>query len=263
MKLIAGNSNKDLAGAIAHHCGQRLTEVELIKFADNELSCMIKENVRGEDVFIIQSTSNPANDHLMELLIIIDACKRASAGRITAVIPYFGYARQDREFLDGEIVSISVIGKLLRSVGAKKIITVDIHSKMALQQLKISSENVTAITELVKYFKKKKLKNPLIVSPDLGGKQRAEKFASLMNADCIALKKNRNRKTGQVEILTKNVDVKDCDLILVDDIISTGGSIIKSAQFLKKQKCKRVFVACTHALLVNNAENKIKKVFLI
>ena len=97
MKLIAGNSNKDLAGAIAHHCGQRLTEVELIKFADNELSCMIKENVRGEDVFIIQSTSNPANDHLMELLIIIDACKRASAGRITAVIPYFGYARQDRK----------------------------------------------------------------------------------------------------------------------------------------------------------------------
>jgi ribose-phosphate pyrophosphokinase len=170
-----------------------------------------------------------------------------------------GYARQDREFLDGEIVSISVIGKLLRSVGAKKIITVDIHSKMALQQLKIATENVTAITELVKYFKKKNLKNTLIVSPDLGGKQRAEKFASLMNTDFIVLKKNRNRKTGKVDILTKNVDVRDRDLILVDDIISTGGSIIKSAQFLKKQKCKRVFVACTHALLMNDAENKIKK----
>ena len=130
---------------------------------------------------------------------------------------------------------------------------------MALQQLKIASENVTAITELVRYFKKKKLKNALIVSPDLGGKQRAEKFASLMNTDVIALKKNRNRKTGKVDILTKNVDVRDRDLILVDDIISTGGSIINSTQFLKKQKCKRVFVACTHALLVNDAENKIKK----
>ena len=128
-----------------------------------------------------------------------------------------------------------------------------------MQQLKISSENVTAITELVKYFKKKKLKNTLIVSPDLGGKQRAEKFASLMNIESIALKKHRNRKTGKINILTNKINVKDRDVILVDDMISTGGSIIKSTQFLKKQKCKRVFVACTHALLVNDAENKIKK----
>ena len=170
-----------------------------------------------------------------------------------------GYARQDREFLDGEIISISVIGKLLKSVGAKKVITVDIHSKMALKELRIVSENVTAITELVKHFKKKNLKNALVISPDLGGKQRAKEFASLMGIDLIALKKYRDKKTGVVNILTNRVDVKNRDVILVDDMISTGGSIIKATQFLKKQKCKRVFVACTHALLVNNAENKIKK----
>ena len=170
-----------------------------------------------------------------------------------------GYARQDREFLEGEVISISVIGKLLRAVGTRKIITVDIHSNIALRELKIPSENITAITELVKYFKKKKLTNPLIVSPDLGGKQRAIKFANLMGIESIALKKHRDRKTGAVNIVTSKVDVKERDLILVDDMISTGGSIIRSTQFLKKQKCKRVFVACTHALLVNNAENRIKK----
>ena len=195
---------------------------------------------------------------MLHLLSIISNARKNSS-KNNAVIPYMGYARQDREFLDGEIISISVIGKLLKSVGAKKVITVDIHSKMALKELRIVSENVTAITELVKHFKKKNLKNALVISPDLGGKQRAKEFASLMGIDLIALKKYRDKKTGVVNILTNRVDVKNRDVILVDDMISTGGSIIKATQFLKKQKCKRVFVACTHALLVNNAENKIKK----
>jgi ribose-phosphate pyrophosphokinase len=256
--VIAGDSSSELAKKIARRLNAVYVKTENREFPDGESKIIVKKIPRNSIIVVVQSTHPPVDTNLLHLLSIISNARKYSS-KIYAVIPYMGYARQDREFLDGEIVSISVIGKLLRSVGAKKIITVDIHSKMALQQLKIASENVTAIIELVKYFKKKNLKNTLIVSPDLGGKQRAEKFASLMNVDFIALKKNRNRKTGKVNILTKNVDVRDRDLILVDDIISTGGSIIKSAQFLKKQKCKRVFVACTHALLVNDAENKIKK----
>ena len=169
-----------------------------------------------------------------------------------------GYARQDREFLDGEIITIGVVGKLLKASGVKKVLTVDIHSKLALKELKILSENVSAMEVLVKHFKKMKMKNPLVVSPDLGGKERAEKFSNLLKTDFIALKKHRDRRTGKVNILSEKVDVKNRDLILVDDMISTGGSIVKATKFLKKQKCKRIFVACTHALLVNNAAKKIK-----
>ena len=256
--VIGGDSSSDLAKKIARRINALYVKTENREFPDGESKIIVKKIPRNSVILVVQSTYPPVDTNLLHLLSIISKARKYSS-KIYAVIPYMGYARQDREFLDGEIVSISVIGKLLRSVGAKKIITVDIHSKMALRQLKIISENVTAISELVRFFKKKKLKNALVVSPDLGGKERAEKFAKLMNTDCIALKKIRNRKTGKVNILTKNVDVKDRDLILVDDMISTGGSIIKATQFLKKQKCKRVYVACTHALLVNNAEHKIKK----
>jgi len=170
-----------------------------------------------------------------------------------------GYARQDRQFLSGEIVTISIVAKMLEVAGAKKIIVVDIHSKTALNHFKIPKENVSAIPDLAKYFKKMKLKNALIVSPDMGGALRAKKFASLLNADFITIKKSRNRNTGKVRIQSSKVDVSGRDLILVDDIISTGGSVIKASQFLKRQNCKRVFVACTHGLFIGDAERKIKK----
>jgi ribose-phosphate pyrophosphokinase len=191
-------------------------------------------------------------------LSIVSKVQKFSS-KVYAVIPYMGYARQDREFLGGEIVTIGVVGRLLRSAGVKKVLTVDIHSKLALKELKISSENVSAMDVLVKHFKKLKMKEPLVVSPDMGGQERAKKFANLLKTDFIALKKHRDRKTGKVNILSDRVNVKNRDLILVDDMISTGGSIVKATQFLKKQKCRRVFVACTHALLVNDAAKKIKK----
>ena len=149
--------------------------------------------------------------------------------------------------------------RCFEAVGTKKIIVVDIHSNTALNHFKIPKENVSAIPDLAKYFKKMKLKNALVVSPDMGGALRAKKFASLLNADFITLKKSRNRKTGKVRIQSSKVDVSGRDLILVDDIISTGGSVIKATQFLKRQKCKRVFVACTHGLFIGDAERKIKK----
>ncbi len=207
---------------------------------------------------VVQSTYPPVDSNLLELLSIVSKVQKFSS-KVYAVIPYMGYARQDREFLGGEIVTIGVVGKLLRAAGVKKVLTVDIHSKIALKELKISSENVSAMNVLVKHFKKLKMKEPLVVSPDMGGQERAEKFANLLKTDFIALKKHRDRKTGKVNILSDRVNVKNRDLVLVDDMISTGGSIVKATQFLKKQKCRRVFVACTHALLVNDAAKKIKK----
>ena len=171
-----------------------------------------------------------------------------------------GYARQDREFLPGEIVTMKVLGKLFKGAGASKIIAVDIHSTIGFKHFSIKTKNVSAIPELVQYVKKLSLKNPLVVSPDQGGKERAKEFAKELSTEYIALEKKRDKKTGKIQIKTKNIDdVTNRDLILVDDMISTGGSIIKATQFLKKQKCKKIYVACTHALLINDAEKKIKK----
>ena len=196
---------------------------------------------------------------MVHTLSLITKAKEDSS-QVDVVIPYMGYARQDREFLPGEIVTMKVLAKLFKGAGASKIIAVDIHSLIGLKYFSIKTENVTAIPDLVKYFKKLRLKNPLIVSPDQGGKERAKEFAKELDSDYIALEKIRDRKTGKVKIKTKNLsEVENRDLILVDDMISTGGSIIKATQFLKKQKSKKIYVACTHGLLMNNAEKKIRK----
>lgn len=255
--VIGLDSSQDLAKRIARRLKAVYVKTESRVFPDGESKITIKKIPRQSIVLVVQSTSPPVDTNLLHLLSVISKVRKYSS-RIYAVMPYIGYARQDREFLEGEIITISVIGQMLRTVGAKKVITIDIHSTKALKELKISSENVTAVFELVKYFKKLRITNPLVVSPDSGGKQRAKEFANLLGTDFLYLEKNRNKKTGQVNILTSKVSVKNRNIILVDDMISTGGSIIKSTQFLKKQKCKRIFVACTHALLVNDAEKRIR-----
>tara|TARA_B100000686_G_scaffold304461_1_gene342102 strand:- start:5239 stop:6114 length:876 start_codon:yes stop_codon:yes gene_type:complete len=255
--VIGGDASSDLAKRIARRLKAPYIKTGKRIFPDGESKITISQIPKKNIVVVVQSTYPPVDTNLLELLSIVSKVQKFSS-KVYAVIPYMGYARQDREFLDGEIITIGVVGRLLKASGVKKILTVDIHSKLALKQLKISSENVSAVEGLVKHFQKMKLKNPLVVSPDLGGQERAKSFASLLKTDFVALKKHRNRKTGKVNILSGKVDVKDRDLILVDDMISTGGSIIKATQFLKKQKCKRVFVACTHALLVNDAVKNIK-----
>ena len=208
---------------------------------------------------VVQSIYPPVDTNLVQALSLITKAKENSS-EVIAVIPYMGYARQDREFLPGEIVTMKVLGKLFNGAGASKIIAVDIHSLIGLKYFNIKTKNVTAIPDLVGYFKKLSLKDPLVISPDQGRKERAKEFAKEFNSDYIALEKTRDRKTGKVKIKTKNLkQVENRDLILVDDMISTGGSIIKATQFLKKQKCKKIYVACTHALLMNNAEREIKK----
>ena len=256
--VIGGNASKDLAKRIARRLKAKYVDVDTRTFPDGESKITFRHNLKKSVVLIVQSTYPPVDTNLLQILSIISEVKKISS-KIYAIMPYMGYARQDRQFLNGEIVTMSVVAKMLQAAGAKKAIVVDIHSKTALRHFKIPTENVSAIPELAKYLKKLKLKNPIVVSPDTGGSLRAKKFADILKSDFITLKKSRNRKTGKVSIQSTKADVKGKDLIIVDDIISTGGSVVKATQFLKKQKCKRVFVVCTHGLLVGDAEKNIKK----
>ena len=256
--VIAGSASKDLGKRIARRLKAPYVEAKTRVFPDGESKITFGRIQKNSIILVVQSTYPPVDTNLLQALSIISQARNASS-KIYAVIPYMGYARQDRQFLSGEVVTMAIVARMLQTAGAKKIVVVDIHSKIALNHFKIPKENVSAIPELAKYFKKMKLKNALVVSPDMGGALRAKKFAALLNTDFITLKKSRNRKTGKVLIQSSKVDVSGKDLILVDDIISTGGSVIKAAQFLKRQKCKRVFVACTHGLFVGDAEKRIKK----
>ena len=256
--VIGGGASKDLAKRLARKLKAVYIKTETKIFPDGESKVTLQKIPKKSVILVVQSTYPPVDTNLLQTLSIISQVRKVSS-RTFAIMPYMGYARQDKQFLNGEVITMSAVAKMLQSVGAKKVIVVDIHSNIALNHFKIPTENVSAIPELAKYFKKLNLKNPLVVSPDMGGYSRSKKFASLLKTDFIVLKKHRDRKTGRVSIQTTKADVQGKDLILVDDIISTGGSIIKAAQFLKKQKCKRVFVACTHGLLVEGAEKKIRK----
>jgi len=256
--VIGGGASKDLAKRLARKLKAVYIQTETKIFPDGESKVTLGKIPKKSVILVVQSTYPPVDTNLLQALSIISQVRKISS-RTFAIIPYMGYARQDKQFLSGEVITMSVVAKMLQSAGAKKVIVVDIHSNTALNHFNIPTENVSAVPELANYFKKLNLKNPLVVSPDVGGSSRSKKFASLLKTDFIVLKKHRDRKTGRVSIQTAKVDVQGKDLILVDDIISTGDSIIKAAQFLKKQKCKRVFVACTHGLLVEGAEKKIRK----
>jgi len=258
LSVIAGKSSEDLARKLSRKIKANLVKSEIRIFADGESKITLNGNISRKKSIVVQSIYPPVDTNLIQVLSLISKAKETSS-EVIVVIPYMGYARQDREFLPGEIVTMKVLGKLFKGVGASKIIAVDIHSMVGFKHFTIKTKNVSAIPELVQYIKKLSLKNPLVVSPDQGGKERAKEFAKELGSEYIALEKTRDRKTGKVQIKTKNIDVVNRDLILVDDMISTGGSIVKATQFLKKQKCKKVYVACTHALLMNDAEKRIKK----
>ena len=258
--VISGKSSEDLAKKLSRKIKANLVKSEVKIFPDGESKITLDGNISKEKSIVVQSMYPPVDTNLIQALSLISKAKEISS-EVIAIIPYMGYARQDTEFLPGEIVTMKVLGKLFKGAGASKIITVDIHSMIGLKHFTLKTKNVSAMPNLVKYFKKLRLKRPLVISPDQGGKDRAKEFADEFGSEYIALEKNRDRKTGKVQIKTKNTDkVAGRDLILVDDMISTGGSIIKATQFLKKQKCKKVYVACTHALLMNDAEKKIREI---
>ena len=257
--VIAGEASAELAKKIAKRLGARLVKAEKTLFPDGECKITLKGKPSGRKIVIVQSVYPPVDTNLMAALALV-ARAAESAKRTVAVIPYMGYARQDREFLPGEIVTMKVIARLFRCAGASEIVLVDIHSRAGLEYFEMKTTNITAIPDLAKHFKKQNLKDPLVVSPDQGGRLRAEEFAGLCGLDCMALAKDRDRKTGKVQIKTRSADaVKGRDVIIVDDMISTGGSIVKATKFLKKQGCKRVYVACTHALLIGDAREKITR----
>ncbi len=256
--VIGGPSSEQLARRIATKLKSKYVGCDLRVFPDGEGKITLRSRPAGK-IIVVQSVYPPVDSNLVRVLALVSQARKYSA-QVYAVIPYMGYARQDREFLPGEIVTMSLVGKMLKAAGATRVIVVDIHSMMALKHFPIPAKNATAIGELARYFGKLSLHDPLVVSPDMGGLERARNFASLMGLDYIALKKHRDRRTGEVSIKSPDhSEVRGRDLILVDDMISTGGSIVKAAEHLKRQKCGRVYASCTHALLIGDAEKRIRK----
>ncbi len=256
--VIAGPASVDLARSISHNLNVKIIEPELKIFFDGESKLRIP-SVNNKDCIIVQSLYPPPDRHIIQLLMIIHKCKKDHASKITVIIPYMAYARQDKAFLDGEIISIAVLAQLIENFGVDEVITVDIHQEVSLSYFSTKIKNISAIPLLADYIKNNvTLEKSLIISPDAGGIKRAEKFAQLLELPILCLKKKRDRKTGFVSI-DENIGMKvdGMNAILIDDMISTGGSIVKACEVLKKQKIGNIIVFCTHAILVDNAFDKI------
>lgn len=257
--VLGGPASENLAKKISKKLHAKFLKAELKIFPDGESKITVKGISKAKKIIVVQSTHIPVDTNLVHAFSLI--CQaRSMSSEVYAVIPYMGYAKQDKEFLKGEIITISVIAKLLKAVGATKLIVVDIHSNEELNFFKIPSENLSAVPLLANYFKKIKLRHPLIVSPDLFWKNKAKEFAKELNCHSIALNKQRNRKTGNLVIKPSKFSRTDFqDVILLDDMISTGDSIVKAIEFLKAKNLGKIYVACTHAVLAGNAEKKLKK----
>ena len=258
MKLLAGNSNSELAKAIAAHL--KLPSVKSIvrRFADMEVFVEIQENVRGEDMFVIQSTSFPANDNLMELLIMIDALRRASARRITAVIPYFGYARQDRKVGPRTPISAKLVANLITTAGANRVLTVDLHAGQIQGFFDIPTDNLFAMPVMVKDIIEHLGTNlPMVVSPDVGGVVRARALARRLGTDLAIVDKRRER-AGESEVMNIIGDVEGRACVLIDDIVDSGGTICNAADALLKNGATEVYAYATHGVLSGGAVQRIK-----
>lgn len=254
MKLFAGNATPELARKIADRLYIKLGEADVGRFSDGEISVQINENVRGADVFIIQSTCNPTNDNLMELIVMVDALRRASAGRITAVIPYFGYARQDRRVRSARVpITAKVVADFLSSVGVDRVLTVDLHAEQIQGFFDVPVDNVFGSPVLLEHMKQQQFENPVMVSPDIGGVVRARAMAKLMNDTDLAIIDKRRPKANESQVMHIIGDVADRDCIIVDDMIDTGGTLCKAAEALKKHGARRVFAYATHAVFSGNA----------
>ena len=259
MKILSGTSNLSLSKSIARQLKLKLVNTNIKSFADGEVYVEINENIRGNSVFVIQSTSTPANDNLMELLLCIDALRRSSAKNITAVIPYFGYARQDRKVVPRTSISAKLVSNLITNAGASRIVTVDLHSGQIQGFFDIPVDNLFTTPLFARYIKKNlKNKNLICVSPDVGGVQRTRGLATKINVDLAIIDKRRLQPgKSQVMRIIGNVQNKEC--IIVDDIIDSGGTIVNAVDALIREGAKSVYVFVTHAVLSGEAINKIKK----
>jgi ribose-phosphate pyrophosphokinase len=258
MKLLAGNSNRALADAMGQYLKLPLVKAVVRRFADMEVFVEIQENVRGEDIFVIQSTSYPANDNLMELLIVIDALRRASARRVTAVIPYFGYARQDRKVGPRTPISAKLVANLITEAGASRVLTVDLHAGQIQGFFDIPTDNLYAMPVIVKDIKDYLGQdNLMVVSPDVGGVVRARALAKRLGADLAIVDKRRER-AGESEVMNIIGDVEGRSCILIDDIVDSGGTICNAADALLREGAKDVCAYATHGVLSGGAVARIK-----
>lgn len=256
IKLFTGNSNKPLAKEIADYLSIHLGDAMVSTFADGEIMVQINENVRGADVFLVQPTCNPVNHNIMELLLMIDALKRASARRITAVIPYYGYARQDRKVLPRVPISAKLVADLITVAGANRVLTIDLHAGQIQGFFDIPVDHLYAAPVLIEYIKKKYSNDIVIVSPDAGGVERARAFAKRLNAS-LAIIDKRREKANVSEVMNVIGDVEDKDAILLDDMIDTAGTITRALDALKEKGARRIIAACTHAVLSELAIKRI------
>ena len=260
IKLVAGNSNRALAEAIGAYLEVPLAKCQVRRFADMEIFVEIQENVRGQDVYILQSTSFPANDHLMELLIIIDALRRASARRITAVLPYFGYARQDRKAGPRTPISAKLVANLITEAGADRVLTVDLHAGQIQGFFDIPTDNLFA-SPVIAADIQARLGNRelLVVSPDVGGVVRARSLAKRLNNAPLAIVDKRRERAGESEVMNIIGDVDGRTCILIDDIVDSGGTLCNAAAALKQEGAVEVFAYCTHGVLSGGAVARVSK----
>lgn len=259
IKIIAGNSNMELAQKIADYIGVNVANCQVTTFSDGEISVNINETVRGCDVFVVQSTNNPVNENLMELLIMIDALRRASAGRITAVIPYYGYARQDRKAKSRDPITAKLVADLLTAAGAHRVLTMDLHAAQIQGYFNIPVDHLLGSPILANYFVEKGFaddEDVVVVSPDLGSVTRARKFADRLHAP-IAIIDKRRPKANVSEIMNIIGDIKGKKCILIDDMIDTAGTIANAANALKDLGAKNVYACCTHGVLSGPAFERI------
>ncbi len=257
IELFSGNSNKPLAEAIAKELKTSLSGIEVGTFSDGEISVHLSETVRGKDVFLIQSTSAPVNNNLMELLIMIDAARRASAGRITAVVPYFGYARQDRKARSRDPITAKLVADILTSAGADRVLTMDLHAAQIQGFFDIPVDHLLGSSILSKYYKKRKNDDWVVVSPDVGSVARARNFASTINCP-LAIVDKRRPKANAIEVMNIVGDVQGKTCLMVDDMIDTAGTICQGADALMANGAKEVYACCTHGVLSGPALERLE-----
>ncbi|MBR0325800.1 MAG: ribose-phosphate pyrophosphokinase, partial [Selenomonadales bacterium] len=254
--ILTGNAHPDFAKGIAEYLGIDLMDAFVGHFNNGETQVMVNESVRGKDVFIIQSISGPVNDSLMELLVLIDACKRASSRSVTAVVPYYAYARQDRKTRGREPISAKLIANLLTTAGADRVVTMDLHAGQIQGFFDIPLDHLSGVPHLAKYIKEKQLSDLVVVSPDLGGVTRARQFADRLHAP-IAIIEKRRPKPGVAEVMNLIGDVEGKTAVIVDDIVDTAGSLVEGAKALSKFGAKEVYACCTHGVLSGPAIERI------
>ncbi|HYF81929.1 MAG TPA: ribose-phosphate diphosphokinase [Clostridia bacterium] len=257
IKVLNCNANKELAKDIAFNLGIPVGDAQVSTFSNGEIGVGINESIRGADVFVVQSTSTPVNDNLMELLIMIDALKRASAGRINAVIPFYGYARQDRKSKSREPITAKLVANLIEAAGADRVITMDLHAPQIQGFFDIPVDHLYAAPLIVNYFRNKKLNDIVVVSPDVGGVTRARSLATKLDAP-LAIIDKRRPKPNVSEVMNIIGDIENRDCIIIDDIVDTAGSIVNAAKVLKDMGAKDIYVACTHPVLSGPAFERIQ-----